>query len=98
MQEQGANLWSLYTLNPYQTVADGKCTVAVSYDGKSVAGRGLEVRMQIKENGMVRRAKVREDRAEIELGKLAPGRYDAEFMILDPAKKQSAAQPGFHCW
>lgn len=87
VQEQGANLWSLYTLNPYQTVADGKCTVAVSYDGKSVAGRDLEVRMQIKENGMVRRAKVREDRAEIELGKLAPGRYDAEFMILDSAKK-----------
>ncbi len=87
VQEQGANLWALYTLNPYQTVADGKCTVAVSYDGKSVAGRDLEVRMQIKECNMVRRAKVTGDRAEIKFGKLAPGRYDAEFMILDPVKK-----------
>lgn len=87
VQEQGANLWTAYTLNPFNTVTDGKCTVAVSHDGKSVAGKPLVVRMQIKEQSLAQRVPVQDGRAVFDLGKLRPGEYESEFMILDTTAK-----------
>ena len=87
IQEQGMNLWSLYTLNPYNTVTDGRCSIAVSYDGKSVQERGLAARLSIPAASFVQRAPVRKNRAEFQLGKMAPGRYKAEFLLLNPKKK-----------
>ena len=87
VQEQGMNLWSLYTLNPYNTLTDGRCSIAVAYDGKSVQEEGLAVRLSIAARSFVRRAPLRENRAEFQLGELAPGRYHAEFLLLNPEKK-----------
>jgi hypothetical protein len=88
LQEQGTNLWTLYLLNPYNTVSDGKCTVAVSHDGKTASAQDLEVRLNLKDPALTLRAPVRNDRAEFALDNLAPGEYDAGFMILNPARKE----------
>ncbi len=88
IEEQSANLWALYTLEPYNTVRNGKCTVAVSHDGKAVADGKFEVRIAIKEPALVLRAPVRGNRAEFVLKQLPVGEYNTEFMILDPARKE----------
>ncbi len=86
IQEQGVNLWTLYTLNPYNTITGGKCTIAISHDGKSVSDKPLTVRMQIKEPALTLQTPVKNDRAEFNLNKLPSGEYDAEFTVLNDAK------------
>lgn len=87
VQEQGANLWTLYLRNPYNTAGDGKFLVAISYDGKLPKEKNLEVRMHIKEPEIIQRAKAADARAEFTLDKLPDGDYEIEFMILDTVKK-----------
>ncbi len=87
IQKQDSNLWALYTLNLYNTITDGKCTVAVSHDGKTVSGKPLEVRMSLKDTTFIQRMPVQNDRAGFSLTEIPSGRYEAQFMLLDTAAR-----------
>lgn len=85
LEEQNANSWAFYTLNPYNTIRDGKLTLAISHADRSTAG--LLIRMELKGSSQIQTAPIRDRRAEFAL-ELADGDYNAEFMVLDPARRE----------
>ena len=91
IEELGANLWTAYTLSPYNTPIDGKCTVIMFYDNKPVMNKAprnkLYGQLYFKELNKTFAVKIENNKAHFNLKGLPEGTYQTKYYCLDTARK-----------
>ena len=91
LTEQGTNLWTAYTLSPYNTPVNDKLTIRMFYDNKPVMKRvakgALYGQLHFKKLNKTFVAKVVNNKAVFNVKGLPEGHHETKFYCLDTAKK-----------
>ena len=91
LTEQGTNLWTAYSLSPYDTPIDGKCTIVMFYDNEPIIKRAAEGalygQLYFEKINKTVAMKIENNRAVFDLKGIPEGRYNTNFYCLDTVKK-----------
>ena len=89
--EKGTNLWTAYTLSPYNMPIDSKCTIIMFYDNKPIMKRAahgaLYGQLYFEKLNKTFAVKIKNNRAVFDLKGLPNGNYNTKFYCLDTVKK-----------